>query len=709
MIPFSVRTAGCRFLYFIALFAVWALSASEVGAAGPSNAPPTVAISSPAKGAIFRAPVNIDLVALPYDSDGTVTRVDFLNGTQAIGAATSFPWQFTWQNVQPGTYSITAKATDNGSATGTSSVVTFTVQPPSTELPQVVLTAPINCSSLTPLALIAFKADAYSANGIQRVDFISNGQVVGTSTTAPYKWDWNNVPAGLYQLSARAVDKTGLSRDTPPITVTVAAPNTLPAVSLTAPADGATYTAPADITFTATASDSDGSVDHVEFLANGNVVQSTAVSPYQYTWLGVPVGTYDLAARAVDNQGAISTSQPLRRVTVSATPPNQPPTVQITSPADGSTLDASANLAITANASDPDGSVNQVEFYVNGASIGTATSGTGGFSKPWLNATPGTYVLTAIATDNGGASTTSVAVTVRLAVHTEPGETIVFLHNDFAGNAVAATDATGAILWKESYRPFGDRMRREAASTANRQWFGGKAEDSDTGLSYFGARYYDPIAGRFASIDQKPFDGMDLHSFNRYSYANNNPYRYVDPDGRAVAAVIGVTAGALIIGGGFSQLSYDQRLAAIGALSKIGEYTLYGQLAAVANLILNEGKSSDAGAGSSKPLRDGENATPEQVANSVGGPDAGKPVSSGERQRFLDGARNADGTWTCWRCGATTDDPSRIHIGHRNVPRSKGGNKSEDNLACEGASCNQSAGNRGEVKPGGDCKSQGGC
>ena len=52
---------------------------------------------------------------------------------------------------------------------------------------------------------------------------------------------------------------------------------------------------------------------------------------------------------------------------------------------------------------------------------------------------------------------------------------------------------------------------------------------------YMQARYYDPVIGRFYSND--PIGFRDIHSFNRYAYANNNPYKYVDPDGRATVHV----------------------------------------------------------------------------------------------------------------------------------------------------------------------------
>ena len=80
--------------------------------------------------------------------------------------------------------------------------------------------------------------------------------------------------------------------------------NQPPTVSITSPADGAQFTAPADITVDATASDPDGSVTRVEFYINGNLAGSDTTSPYSFTHEDVPVGDYVLVARAVDNLNA---------------------------------------------------------------------------------------------------------------------------------------------------------------------------------------------------------------------------------------------------------------------------------------------------------------------------------------------------------------------------------------------------------------------
>ena len=117
-----------------------------------------------------------------------------------------------------------------------------------------------------------------------------------------------------------------------------------------------------------------------------------------------------------------------------------------------------------------------------------------------------------------------------LATAINAAQTVTYFHNDIAGTPLIATDASGNLVWKENYYPYGERLNPETKRD-NKLWFTGKPYDQDTGLTYLGARYYNPLLGRFMGVDPKGFDPENIHSFNRYTYANNNPYRYVDPDG----------------------------------------------------------------------------------------------------------------------------------------------------------------------------------
>ena len=112
-------------------------------------------------------------------------------------------------------------------------------------------------------------------------------------------------------------------------------------------------------------------------------------------------------------------------------------------------------------------------------------------------------------------------------------ETVTYIHNDPAGTPLLATDAKGELLWQENYRPYGEKRSNPPAAAGNAIGFAGKPFDDATGLSYMGGRYYAPYLGRFISPDPKEADAQDLHGFNLYAYANNNPYRFVDPDGRS--------------------------------------------------------------------------------------------------------------------------------------------------------------------------------
>lgn len=89
---------------------------------------------------------------------------------------------------------------------------------------------------------------------------------------------------------------------------------------------------------------------------------------------------------------------------------NTPPTVALTAPTAGTTYSAGATITLTATASDSDGTISGVEFFRGSTSLGTDTSAP--YSVTWSGATAGTYALTAKATDNAGASTTSSAVSI---------------------------------------------------------------------------------------------------------------------------------------------------------------------------------------------------------------------------------------------------------------------------------------------------------
>jgi hypothetical protein len=200
--------------------------------------------------------------------------------------------------------------------------------------------------------------------------------------------------------------------------VTTAA-NRAPTVSVTSPADGDVFTAPASITITANARDRETSVSKVAFYAGSTLIGTDTSSPFKVTWSNVTAGSYTLTAVATDTQGASTTSNPITiQVKAASAPRNQAPTVSMTAPASGAVYTAPASMTVSASASDSDGSVVKVDFYAGSTLIGTKTGSP--YQITWSSVAAGTYSLTAVATDNSGTTTRSSGRSVSVSAPASP-------------------------------------------------------------------------------------------------------------------------------------------------------------------------------------------------------------------------------------------------------------------------------------------------
>ncbi len=114
----------------------------------------------------------------------------------------------------------------------------------------------------------------------------------------------------------------------------------------------------------------------------------------------------------------------------------------------------------------------------------------------------------------------------------------VYHHEDHLTGANVDTDSEGAVVQLLDYFPYGEtRIDDHDEDYQNDYQFTGKERDDETGLSYYEARYYHSNIGRFLSRDTWEGDLQDPQSLNKYSYVQNNPLKYVDPDGEKVTLV----------------------------------------------------------------------------------------------------------------------------------------------------------------------------
>lgn len=196
----------------------------------------------------------------------------------------------------------------------------------------------------------------------------------------------------LTALAAAAITACGGGSSEPPPPV-----NQVPTVAMAAPANNFKANAPAAVLLTATASDSDGTIAKVEFYkvnpaapvfdATTLVGQANAVGTpptYQLTTAPLAAGTYNFVARATDNSGATTNSVAVQVVM------NASPAVAITAPTAGASIVPGTNFTLRATATDADGSVSKVEFFLNGSATalaGTVTKNGNEYSLPWTAVT----------------------------------------------------------------------------------------------------------------------------------------------------------------------------------------------------------------------------------------------------------------------------------------------------------------------------------
>ncbi len=488
---------------------------------------PTVSITSPAEAANFTAPATITINATASAATGTITMVEFYNGATLLGMDDTSPYSFDWTNVPAGNYAITAKATDNGSLSTSSTPVNIVVNTPNLNgFCGTAASGDYEYKAETNNGIVTFRfhplqpitgclyailnvtaPSTINANMVQSgTDFIYTMPMADGAITTFY-FTYNTPPGGERNSSANKHSYTvgtnclGISGSTPLVTIT-------------SPVNNASFTEPATVTINATASDNDGTVSKVEFYSGGTWLGMDDTSPYSFDWTNVSAGNYTVSAKATDNDGyttisnlvdivvnidnsggfcgtlangdysykietingnvvisfhpeapivgctsslvyireglnggypgyamtkigtdfrftkAIAAGTPISIYFTYNTPPSGErnssatphsytvgdvclggaPIVTITSPAQSASFLEPANITIAATASDANGTVAIVEFY-NGTTL-LFTDDTAPYSYDWTNVPAGAYVLTAKATDNSALVTTSAPVNV---------------------------------------------------------------------------------------------------------------------------------------------------------------------------------------------------------------------------------------------------------------------------------------------------------
>lgn len=172
--------------------------------------------------------------------------------------------------------------------------------------------------------------------------------------------------------------------------------------------------------------------------------------------------------------------------------------------------------------------------------------------------------------------------------HDWPGNTVLanrYQHTDALGSPVAETDASGGLIVRNDYEPFGAMIGKPQHAGIG---YTGHVMDGSSGLTYMQQRYYDPSVGRFLSIDPVTAHSGSGGNFNRYWYGNNNPYKFVDPDGRCTGSHIENRDGTCKFSGDFTTMGVGPTLPGAQSVvhqASIEAQTRYNPATAVAQVI----------------------------------------------------------------------------------------------------------------------------
>jgi hypothetical protein len=389
--------------------------------AGTFNFPPTVSLTSPATDETYAIGETVPLAATASDIDGSIASVDFFANSTLLGAGVlnANTYTFSWPATTPGTYVLTAVATDNLGNAQSSSPVSFTVTPPAGRA-NVALASLGAVATASSTSTAKFPASAV-INGDRRGLNWGNGGGWNDGTKSAWP-DWLEIQFNGTQ-TIEEVDVFTLQDNY-----------------------GSPIEPTASTTFTKY-----GVVDfRVEYWTGSDwqTVPGGVVTGNNLIWRQLyfaPVTTSRIRVVVTNGKADYSRLTEVEAYAVQGTF-NFPPTISVTSPDSGSTFAVPATVTLEATATDTDGSISNVDFYANGLKLGAGEGSNTLFTFAWQAGIAGAYALTAVATDDDGKTTTSAPVTVTV---TPPaGRVNVALQS--AGSTTSASSTRSSSFPAES-------------------------------------------------------------------------------------------------------------------------------------------------------------------------------------------------------------------------------------------------------------------
>jgi large repetitive protein len=397
--------------------------------------PATVSITAPAGGTTYYAPASFTVSVAASITTGQITQVVLYDGSVAVQTqpvnAGSAALNFGLSGIATGTHIYTAVATYGQGYTASSTPVSIIVASAQTANLSVVTKA----SNLTPAvgssivftttvtnngpaaAAAAQVADllpsgftfvaaqpgtgSYSAgSGVWTIGALANGATATLTVTATV------LATGSYTDSSAVTATNLLSGDSNATSSVTVVPQIPPTVSITAPATGTVYIAPATINLSISASSTSALIAQLALYDGAALLETVPINQpavaFTTTVNSVGPGTHTYTVVATDSRGVTTTSNAVSVVVLAPTA-----TAKLLFPFNNAFFVAPATITLLASASSTAGAVSQVQFFQNGTAIGTASRAP--YSITLTGVTTGTYTFSVKVTDSTSTVTSSNA------------------------------------------------------------------------------------------------------------------------------------------------------------------------------------------------------------------------------------------------------------------------------------------------------------
>lgn len=371
-----------------------------------ANVAPTVSITGPAANAQFVEGDNISIVSVADDIDGTIAKVDFYNGTTLLGTDIASPYSAVWTNLPIGSFSLTAKATDDKGTSTVSAVVTINVTEKVTEetpievvIPEPIIVTPISNqeydAGTTVGVMVMFQG---SDESVKKVEYYSGNLLIGSSVISPFAFTWQNPASGQHIITAKAF---GSDQNNFKISesVTILVKEKIQAIfQITDPLRDAEFYQGTKINVSVDIPENSNPISRVEYFRGNIRIGSSTSAPYDYTWNNAQQGNHNLVAQLfyVDGTKLLSIPVPIKVVKKNLS------VVKLVSPNNKREVQSGENLDLNVELLEFENKVELVEYLLDGEKLGNSQTQPYGFQ--WKNIPKGNHKLIAHAIDADGLS-----------------------------------------------------------------------------------------------------------------------------------------------------------------------------------------------------------------------------------------------------------------------------------------------------------------